>query len=141
MTGMLRRYAIRAGLIDRPNARSSHSIPTPRGGGLAIVATSIAAIGLLYVLHLMLLRLFAALAVAVSRLHRRPPHTSSTGAAGVHVWAALGTLIPIVPEDQLLASRPDFLIVLPWHFRKYFEASAKLAGQHLVFPLSVLEVS
>src|SRR5579862_1465682 len=52
-----------------------------------------------------------------------------------------GTLIPIVPEDELLASRPDFLIVLPWHFRKYFEASAKLAGRHLVFPLPVLEVS
>jgi NDP-4-keto-2,6-dideoxyhexose 3-C-methyltransferase len=52
-----------------------------------------------------------------------------------------GTLIPIVSEDELLASRPDFLIVLPWHFRKYFEASAKLVGQHLVFPLPVLEVS
>jgi hypothetical protein len=52
-----------------------------------------------------------------------------------------GTLIPIVPEDELLASRPDFLIVLPWHFRKSFEASAKLAGQHLVFPLPMLEVS
>jgi Fuc2NAc and GlcNAc transferase len=62
LTGMLRRYAIRAGLIDRPNARSSHSIPTPRGGGLAIVVTSIAAIGLLCSLHVLSVRLFAALA-------------------------------------------------------------------------------
>jgi Fuc2NAc and GlcNAc transferase len=62
MTGMLRRYAIRAGLIDRPNARSSHSIPTPRGGGLAIVVTSIVAVGLLYILQIVSLRLFVALA-------------------------------------------------------------------------------
>ena len=62
MTGSLRRYAIRAGLIDRPNSRSSHSIPTPRGGGLAIVVTSLAAMGLLLGLHSLSLRLFAALA-------------------------------------------------------------------------------
>lgn len=35
--GLVRRYAIRARLVDHPNERSSHSIPTPRGGGLAIV--------------------------------------------------------------------------------------------------------
>jgi UDP-N-acetylmuramyl pentapeptide phosphotransferase/UDP-N-acetylglucosamine-1-phosphate transferase len=29
----------RRGILDRPNARSSHSVPTPRGGGLAIMAT------------------------------------------------------------------------------------------------------
>jgi len=62
LTGMLRRYAIGAGLIDRPNARSSHSIPTPRGGGLAIVVTSIAALALLCVLHRVPGRLFASLA-------------------------------------------------------------------------------
>jgi C-methyltransferase C-terminal domain/Putative zinc binding domain/Methyltransferase domain len=52
-----------------------------------------------------------------------------------------GSLIPIVAEDELLATKPDYLLVLPWHFRKYFEASAKLAGRHLVFPLPVIEVS
>lgn len=35
----IRAYAIRSSLIDQPNERSSHSVPTPRGGGLAIVAT------------------------------------------------------------------------------------------------------
>lgn len=38
LTAALRRYAIRAELLDRPNERSSHAVPTPRGGGLAIVA-------------------------------------------------------------------------------------------------------
>lgn len=37
MTGALRRYALARSLIDIPNARSSHSVPTPRGGGVAIV--------------------------------------------------------------------------------------------------------
>ena len=37
-TGFLHRYALIKNLIDIPNERSSHSIPTPRGGGIAIVA-------------------------------------------------------------------------------------------------------
>lgn len=37
LTGLLRRYALSASLLDIPNARSSHSLPTPRGGGVAIV--------------------------------------------------------------------------------------------------------
>jgi Fuc2NAc and GlcNAc transferase len=37
LTGLLRRYALAASLLDIPNDRSSHSLPTPRGGGVAIV--------------------------------------------------------------------------------------------------------
>lgn len=37
LTWLLRRYALATSLIDTPNARSSHTIPTPRGGGVAIV--------------------------------------------------------------------------------------------------------
>ena len=33
----------RASVLDRPNERSSHAIPTPRGGGIAVVAASLAA--------------------------------------------------------------------------------------------------
>src|SRR5919109_5598822 len=33
----IRRLALRYELLDKPNERSSHSIPMPRGGGLAIV--------------------------------------------------------------------------------------------------------
>lgn len=36
-TAILRWYALSNSLIDVPNARSSHSLPTPRGGGVAIV--------------------------------------------------------------------------------------------------------
>ncbi len=37
LTGIIRRYALTVNLLDIPNQRSSHTLPTPRGGGLAIV--------------------------------------------------------------------------------------------------------
>jgi Fuc2NAc and GlcNAc transferase len=37
-TGVARAFALRTGMLDHPSARSSHSLPTPRGGGVAIVA-------------------------------------------------------------------------------------------------------
>lgn len=36
-TWVIRKYAIRRDMLDHPNHRSSHSIATPRGGGLSIV--------------------------------------------------------------------------------------------------------
>lgn len=42
LTAALRRYALARSLLDIPNARSSHSLPTPRGGGLAFVLTFLA---------------------------------------------------------------------------------------------------
>lgn len=37
LTGLVRRYAEARLLLDHPNQRSSHRVPTPRGGGLAMV--------------------------------------------------------------------------------------------------------
>src|SRR5207245_8317310 len=39
----IRQWALRRNLLDVPNERSSHTQPTPRGGGLAIAAIVIAA--------------------------------------------------------------------------------------------------
>ncbi|MFT4199066.1 MAG: glycosyltransferase family 4 protein [Pseudoxanthomonas sp.] len=39
-----RTYARRRGLVDVPSERRSHALPTPRGGGVAIVATVVLAI-------------------------------------------------------------------------------------------------
>lgn len=46
LTYVVRRYARRRGLLDRPGDRSSHAVPTPRGGGVAIVATLLGAAAL-----------------------------------------------------------------------------------------------
>lgn len=48
LTGAVRRYAVKAKLLDIPNARSSHDVPTPRGGGLAIVVAVLAALPVLW---------------------------------------------------------------------------------------------
>ena len=39
LANLIRRYTLKKNLIDLPNDRSSHTIPTPRGGGLSIVVT------------------------------------------------------------------------------------------------------
>ena len=44
LTGAMRRYALASQLIDTPNERSSHKLPTPRGGGVAFVITYLVAI-------------------------------------------------------------------------------------------------
>ena len=42
-TGAVLRVLERRAILDHPNERSSHSVPTPRGGGLAVVAVILAA--------------------------------------------------------------------------------------------------
>jgi len=39
LTFFVRQLALKKNIIDNPNDRSSHTVPTPRGGGLAIVLT------------------------------------------------------------------------------------------------------
>jgi NDP-4-keto-2,6-dideoxyhexose 3-C-methyltransferase len=51
-----------------------------------------------------------------------------------------GTLIPILPEAELLAREPDYLLVLPWHFRDTFLKKSLQGKSRLVFPLPALEV-
>lgn len=47
LTGALRRYALARSLLDIPNDRSSHDVPTPRGGGVAIVVICLVGLPLL----------------------------------------------------------------------------------------------
>jgi hypothetical protein len=52
-----------------------------------------------------------------------------------------GSWIPIVPEAELLSKDIDYLIVLPWHFRKFFQGQEKYRKTNLVFPLPALELA
>ena len=52
LTGMVRAYALKHQLLDTPNERSSHTIPTPHGGGLAVLAASILGMGLGVATHI-----------------------------------------------------------------------------------------
>lgn len=55
----------------------------------------------------------------------------------------LGTNIPIVSEQDSRNLKPDYYLVLPWHFRDEFlnrEAAMLDAGVGFIFPLPQLEV-
>jgi SAM-dependent methyltransferase len=55
----------------------------------------------------------------------------------------LGTDIPIVSEEESRAAKPDYYLVLPWHFRPEIverEAAALAGGVGLIFPLPKIEV-
>lgn len=43
LTGIALRYLRRRAIYDHPNDRSSHSVPTPRGGGIVVVVLTMAA--------------------------------------------------------------------------------------------------
>jgi len=51
-----------------------------------------------------------------------------------------GSLIPLTSEADVLGLNPDYLFVLPWHFRPFFQSLPSLKGRKLVFPLPTFEV-
>ncbi len=61
LTGVLRFYALKRSMLDVPNGRSSHTDPTPRGGGLSFVLTFFVAIASYYYLKNISLSWFMAL--------------------------------------------------------------------------------
>ena len=55
----------------------------------------------------------------------------------------LGTDIPIVSEEESRAAKPDYYLVLPWHFKREFlerEREMIFAGTKMIFPLPEVEV-
>lgn len=51
-----------------------------------------------------------------------------------------GSLIPIISEADMLVQKPDYLFVLPWHFRSGFERNKQLTEVQRIYPLPNLEV-
>jgi hypothetical protein len=52
-----------------------------------------------------------------------------------------GSRIPIISEAESISRRPDYYLVLPWHFRKTFlDDWQRYANARPVFPLPVLDV-
>lgn len=64
-TFLIRRIALKYNVMDIPNKRSSHNIPTPRGGGIAIVSSFYFGITILYLIGAMELTLFLALLAGI----------------------------------------------------------------------------
>ena len=75
LTYLVLKLANKKNIIDVPNERSSHTIPTPRGGGLAIAITWLTTVALLALFQKVALPLFLALSsvILVSRLSSSLP--------------------------------------------------------------------
>ncbi len=94
LTLFLRRYALQKSILDIPNERSSHTIVTPRGGGLAIVITFIINLLLLFIHNYLSMRVLsgiggASLAIAITGFidDRNPIH--SRVRLAIHFLAAI----------------------------------------------------
>jgi Fuc2NAc and GlcNAc transferase len=113
LTAWMRRVALSRGLLDIPNARSSHEIPTPRGGGVAIVLAASVGFCLLAVagsvdIKLLIALLGGGLAVAVVGFiddHRPLPASVRLAMHGIAAaWALvwLGGLPPLRVGDHIV---------------------------------------
>jgi len=51
-----------------------------------------------------------------------------------------GSCIPIQDEKKILADKPDYLLVLPWHFREFFVTNPAFKNNNLLFPLPNIEI-
>jgi len=54
-----------------------------------------------------------------------------------------GSHIPIISEEDMRKANPDYLLVLPWHFKKEFIEREKCyldRGGRIIFPLPYLEI-
>ena len=106
LTGVMRQLALTHRVLDVPNERSSHSTPTPRGGGVAIVITLLAALWMLEMVGSMPFRLWAAISVCGSavalvgfaddkwQLSATTRLTVHFAAVSVFVWS-IGRLPPV----------------------------------------------
>ena len=114
-TAAMRRYARWRRLLDHPNERSSHAQPTPRGGGLAIVAAFVlgASLFALPAGEPQVARLWVALvppALAVAAVGFWDDHRPLTARVrllvhfGAAIWlvAALGGLAPLRLGQQTI---------------------------------------
>ncbi|MFL5538994.1 MAG: glycosyl transferase family 4 [Longimicrobiaceae bacterium] len=97
VTWAVRRDAIRRRVLDHPNERSSHDVPTPRGGGVAIVVVAVAAEAMLWAAGRLSRETALALAaggVAVAAIGWLDDHggVSAKARAAVHFAAAAWAL-------------------------------------------------
>ncbi|OHW39719.1 glycosyltransferase family 4 protein [Pseudomonas sp. 06C 126] len=97
LTALLRQYALHRSIIDIPNARSSHTVPTPRGGGVAIVLTFAASLVWLAYVELITVAqsaalLGAGLLIAVIGFMDDHGHIAARWRLLGHFFAAIWTL-------------------------------------------------
>lgn len=74
-----------------------------------------------------------------------PTHVTAIADRNPAKWGTrtLGTNIPIVSEDEMRQAKPDFLLVLPWHFMSEFRAREEVfcaRGGKFIVPVPKVEI-
>ena len=100
LTGVVLRLSARVGMLDIPNARSSHTTPIPRGGGIAIVIAFAAGLAMLGAVNgsqprLLVVLLGGGSAVAMIGFLDDRHRLSARVRLAVHAAAALFALIEL----------------------------------------------
>jgi Fuc2NAc and GlcNAc transferase len=117
-TGLVRSYSLRKGVMDNPNHRSSHSVPTPRGGGAAIVFAFLC--GLLSLQFLLgfdvfiTVLMFAASLVAVVGFVDDHQHVPARVRLAVHAVSAAGVVLAVPGAVLLDLGLPTAIPVAGW---------------------------
>ena len=99
-TGYMRHYALKKNIIDNPNERSSHSIPTPRGGGVAVVCSYLLALAVLIysqqlTVHIGLTLMVAGFVIALLGFLDDHGHINSMLRLAIHFLVAIGAVISL----------------------------------------------
>lgn len=100
MTYCMRAYALKKNIIDNPNERSSHSIPTPRGGGVAVVCSYLLALAVLMYsqqlsLHIGFTLIVAGFIIALLGFLDDHGHINSMLRLAIHFLVAIGVVISL----------------------------------------------
>lgn len=99
-TYFMRTYALKKNIIDNPNERSSHSTPTPRGGGVAIVCSYLLALAMLIysqqlTLHIGIILMVAGFVIALLGFLDDHGHINSMLRLAIHFFVAIGVVISL----------------------------------------------
>lgn len=146
-TALIRRNAVRLGVVQSPNARSSHTIPTPSGGGVGIVlggsiATAAAALTQPWPNVLLLVTALLVAAVGFYDDRRPLPARMRLGAQVVLVGIAIGFGVPIdtlqqqagIPLPGIVVALLALIAIVYWvNLFNFMDGIDGIAGSQAIF--------
>lgn len=100
LTGYMRQYALKKNIIDNPNERSSHTLPTPRGGGVAVVISYLLGVaGLIYLGFLTpsigMIVIAAGFIIALLGFLDDHGHINALVRLAIHFMVAIGVVVAL----------------------------------------------
>ena len=100
LTYLMRLYALKKNIIDNPNERSSHSVPTPRGGGVAVVCSYLMALAVLIysqqlTVHIGLTIMAAGFVIALLGFLDDHGHINAMLRLAIHFLVAIAVVISL----------------------------------------------